>query len=577
MKKALILRFLIVIAIVAAVCTASAIFLISNTEQEVRKQDMLTQLGLICEIYNDEEKHDYELAYRLSNLTDGARMSFVDSNGKVFVDTYIDGEPQDNHSDREEIKQAMLTGKGVSVRYSNTLQKNQIYAAMKAANGDIIRISYNITGIFDFASMFIAPMLFAVAISALTGVIVISGLSKQILKPINEVSAAMKSMRESDRLAKEVPDEIPPHKYPELDEFISIFNYMRQDIRKTMISLENEREKERFILENLADGVVLFDEQLTVISANYAALSLLGCTDNTASQTLPQLARKPEIIDSAEKAVNHDKSATLETTVEGKILLIQILPVSKSGIQEIHGALMVIRDVTEKRMSEQLKQDFFANAGHELKTPLTAISGFAELLENGLVQKDKRDYYISRILSEAQRMSTIISDILEISSLENKTVAEELTDCELHEICKSVVECLEPAAAEKNVTVTLTGDSFTVKAAHKHIYELVENIVSNAVKYNRDGGKVEITLRSVSGTGCIYVKDNGIGIPKEAQSRVFERFYRVDKGRSTKEGSTGLGLSIVKHIVNCYGGTVTLDSELGIGTTVCVRLPLSHS
>lgn len=578
MKKALIVRFLIVIAIVMSVCVVSATALLSSTEQNVRKSDMLTSLGLIREIYEDEPNHDYDLANRLSSLIGDARVSFINKDGTVFVDTYIDGEPDDNHSNREEIKQAELTGSGVAVRYSKTLGKNQIYAAMKVKDDDIIRISYNINSYMDFASMFIAPMLIAAAIGIVAGLIAVSSVARQIMKPINSISEAMSSMKYvgDDKVTAEL-EEIPAHKYPELDEFVTMFNFMRKSIQDNMKTLENEREKERFILESLQDGVILYDNDLSVISINRAGLKLLGASDDSRISTVPELARKPEIIGGAEKAANEDKTVNVESTVDGRILLVQIFPVSKSGIDAMHGGLMVIRDVTDKRMSEQLKADFFANAGHELKTPLTAISGFAELLENGLVPKDKKDYYIGKILTEAKRMSTIISDILEISSLENKTTAEEITDCKLSEICTAVKECLEPTAAAKNVTIDLSGDGFTVHAAYKHIYELVENIVSNAVKYNKDGGRVEITLHNVGEIGCIYVKDNGIGIPKESLSRVFERFYRVDKGRSTKEGSTGLGLSIVKHIVNCYGGTVTIDSELGNGTLVCVRLPIAKN
>ena len=558
MKKALIVRFLIVIAIVMSVCVVSATALLSSTEQNVRKSDMLTSLGLIRVIYEDEADHDYDLANRLSSLVGNARVSFINKDGTVFVDTYIDGEPDDNHSTREEIKQAELTGSGVAVRYSKTLGKNQIYAAMKVKDDDIIRISYNINSYMDFASMFIAPMLIAAAIGIIAGLIAVSSVARQIMKPINSISKAMSGMKYvgDEKISAEL-EEIPSHKYPELDEFVTMFNFMRKSIQDNMKTLEDEREKERFILESLQDGVILYDNDLSVISINRAGLKLLGASDESGASTVPELARKPEIISGAEKAANEDRTVTIESTVDGRILLVQVFPVSKSGIDAMHGGLMVIRDVTDKRMSEQLKADFFANAGHELKTPLTAISGFAELLENGLVPKDKKDYYIGKILTEAKRMSTIISDILEIST--------------------AVKECLEPAASARNVTIELSGDSFTVRAAYKHIYELVENIVSNAIKYNKDGGRVEITLHDVGEIGCIYVRDNGIGIPKESLNRVFERFYRVDKGRSTKEGSTGLGLSIVKHIVNCYGGTVTLDSELGKGTLVCVRLPVAKN
>lgn len=576
MKKALIVRFLIVIAIVMSVCVVSATALLSSTEQNVRKSDMLTSLGLIKEIYEDEQEHDYELANRLSSLIGNARVSFINSSGEVFVDTYIDGEPDDDHSDREEVREALRSGSGVSVRYSETLGKNQIYAAMKVKNGDIIRISYNINSYLDFASMFIAPMLIAAALGIVAGIIAVSSVARQIMKPIDSVSVAMGNMKAIDGSDADSYEEIPVHKYPELDEFVTMFNFMRKNIRENMKTLENEREKERFILDSLQDGVILYDNDLSVISINRAGLKLLGGSDEQHSVSVPELVRKPELISGAETAVAEDKTVSLEASVDGRILMVQIFPVSKSGIDAMHGGLMVVRDITEKRMSEQLKADFFANAGHELKTPLTAISGFAELLENGLVPKDKKDYYIGKILTESKRMSTIISDILEISSLENKTVIEEVTECRLSEICTAVKECLEPAAQAKNVTINISGEGFSVRAAYKHIYELVENIVSNAVKYNKEGGKVDITLRNVGEIGCIYVQDNGIGIPKDSLGRVFERFYRVDKGRSTKEGSTGLGLSIVKHIVNCYGGTVTLDSELGKGTLVCVRLPIAR-
>ena len=576
MKKALIVRFLIVIAIVMSVCVVSATALLSSTEQNVRKSDMLTSLGLIKEIYEDEQEHDYELANRLSSLIGNARVSFINSSGEVFVDTYIDGEPGDDHSDREEVREALRSGSGVSVRYSETLGKNQIYAAMKVKNGDVIRISYNINSYLDFASMFIAPMLIAAALGIVAGIIAVSSVARQIMKPIDSVSVAMGNMKAIDGSDADSYEEIPVHKSPELDEFVTMFNFMRKNIRENMKTLENEREKERFILDSLQDGVILYDNDLSVISINRAGLKLLGGSDEQHSVSVPELVRKPELISGAETAVAEDKTVSLEASVDGRILMVQIFPVSKSGIDAMHGGLMVVRDITEKRMSEQLKADFFANAGHELKTPLTAISGFAELLENGLVPKDKKDYYIGKILTESKRMSTIISDILEISSLENKTVIEEVTECRLSEICTAVKECLEPAAQAKNVTINISGEGFSVRAAYKHIYELVENIVSNAVKYNKEGGKVDITLRNVGEIGCIYVQDNGIGIPKDSLGRVFERFYRVDKGRSTKEGSTGLGLSIVKHIVNCYGGTVTLDSELGKGTLVCVRLPIAR-
>jgi len=420
MKKALIVRFLIVIAIVMSVCVVSATALLSSTEQNVRKSDMLTSLGLIRVIYEDETDHDYDLANRLSSLVGNARVSFINKDGTVFVDTYIDGEPDDNHSTREEIKQAELTGSGVAVRYSKTLGKNQIYAAMKVKDDDIIRISYNINSYMDFASMFIAPMLIAAAIGIIAGLIAVRSVARQIMKPINSISKAMSGMKYvgDEKISAEL-DEIPSHKYPELDEFVTMFNFMRKSIQDNMKTLENEREKERFILESLQDGVILYDNDLSVISINRAGLKLLGASDENGASTVPELARKPEIISGAEKAANEDRTVTIESTVDGRILLVQVFPVSKSGIDAMHGGLMVIRDVTDKRMSEQLKADFFANAGHELKTPLTAISGFAttEILSPPLITKSPLGMNISSPLSTVQiltlplRLSTLLKAV----------------------------------------------------------------------------------------------------------------------------------------------------------------------
>ena len=574
MKKALMLRLMAVIAIVIAVCFASSVLLLTGNERSGKEQEMRTELNLIRDIYNNSENHDYALAERISEMINGARLTFIDPEGTVFVDTYIEGEPADNHSTREEIANAIKYGMGVSIRYSNNLGRNQIYAAAKVENGDIIRISYSVNNFWDFAGMLWLPLIFTALLGLIAGLIAVKSSVKQIMKPINEVSSAMQLMKDKDYIPNK-DEEIPPHKYEELDGFISVFNYMRHSISENIQTLESEREKESFILKNLSDGVILFNNDLIVISINNAAKKLLESNYECENESIPELIRQPAVIDAAQKVIAGNKKTSVEIVVGGKVLLVIMHPVAGSETTE-GGGLMVIRDITEKRMSEQLRQDFFANAGHELKTPLTAISGFAELLENGLIPQDKKDYYIGRILTEANRMSTIISDILEISALESKNLPEEVSECSVMEVCNEVSESVEPAANQRNVTVSVKGDDFHVMATHKHIYELIENLVTNAIKYNKEGGSVEVELCDVGEIGCIYVRDTGIGIPKEYRQRVFERFFRVDKGRSTKEGSTGLGLSIVKHIVNCYGGTVTLDSVLGKGTVICVRLPSKH-
>ena len=574
MKKALIVRFLIVIAIVMSVCVVSATALLSSTEQNVRKSDMLTSLGLIRVIYEDEADHDYDLANRLSSLVGNARVSFINKDGTVFVDTYIDGEPDDNHSTREEIKQAELTGSGVAVRYSKTLGKNQIYAAMKVKDDDIIRISYNINSYMDFASMFIAPMLIAAAIGIIAGLIAVSSVARQIMKPINSISKAMSGMKYvgDEKISAEL-EEIPSHKYPELDEFVTMFNFMRKSIQDNMKTLENEREKERFILESLQDGVILYDNDLSVISINRAGLKLLGASEESGASTVPELARKPEIISGAEKAANEDRTVTIESTVDGRILLVQVFPVSKSGIDAMHGGLMVIRDVTDKRMSEQLKADFFANAGHELKTPLTSISGFAELMKEGLVPPEKIPEFSGDIYKESLRLIGLVNDIIQLSRLDENSTQFQRAPVDLYDLCAQSIERLSPVASRQSVTLELTGEHAEIMGVEQLLKEMIYNLLDNAIKYNVPGGSVTASVRKSAGRTILSVADTGIGIPYAHQPRVFERFYRVDKARSRESGGTGLGLSIAREILSQHRGEIKIDSVYGEGTDVRITLP----
>jgi len=563
---------MIITTIAVFLCCSVATLIIARNEQKSKENEMLTLLGLMAVTYNKTDTHDYNLAYKFSHETDNARIVFIDSSGKVFVDTGMEGEPSENHNDRPEVILARKNGKGTDIRESKTLGRRQLYAAIKTDNGDIIRISYDIKGIADFIPQLIPVMVLGIMLSLVVGMFITKSIVNRIMNPIYEVENSLVSIKHG-----EYSKEIPEQKYDELNGFIYVFNKMQKSINEHIESLEREKELVSFILENMNEGIVLFDNNMNIVMTNSAGLDFLGNSSlNVSDKSIHHLVHNSRVLSAAENAVGKMQSDCFDMNSGSRIFSVRIKPVSlktQSNKSISNGGLMVLIDVTEKRQAEKMRQEFFANAGHELKTPLTAIIGFAELFENGLVAPDKRDDFMSKIVYEAKRMSAIINDILEISKLESSQLPEERSECDMLAIANSASESLMPLAKQKNVSVEITGNGFIINASQNHMHEIIDNILSNAIKYNKKNGKAVIDISQNESFGIITCTDTGIGIPYESQSRVFERFYRVDKGRSTKEGSTGLGLAIVKHIVNAYSGHISLFSRPSEGTTIVIKLP----
>lgn len=572
MRKVLFSRIMIITTIAVFLCCSVATLIIARNEQKSKENEMLTLLGLMAVTYNKTDTHDYNLAYKFSHETDNARIVFIDSSGKVFVDTGMEGEPSENHNDRPEVILAHKNGKGTDIRESKTLGRKQLYAAIKTDNGDVIRISYDIKGIADFIPQLIPVMVLGIMLSLVVGMFITKSIVNRIMNPIYEVENSLVSIKHG-----EYSKEIPEQKYDELNGFIYVFNKMQKSINEHIESLEREKELVSFILENMNEGIVLFDNNMNVVMTNSAGLNFFESDSvNVSNKSIHHLVHNSRVLSAAENAVAAMNSDSFDMNSGSRIFSVRIKPVSLKAQSDktiSNGGLMVLIDVTEKRQAEKMRQDFFANAGHELKTPLTAIIGFAELFENGLVAPDKREDFMSKIVYEARRMSAIISDILEISSLESSQLPEERSECDMLAIANSAAESLMPLAKQKNVSVEITGEGFIINASQNHMHEIIDNILSNAIKYNKKDGKAVINISQNDSFGIITCSDTGIGIPYESQPRVFERFYRVDKGRSTKEGSTGLGLAIVKHIVNAYSGHISLFSRPSEGTTIVIKLP----
>lgn len=369
--------------------------------------------------------------------------------------------------------------------------------------------------------------------------------------------------------------------YTELDSLVDNINALTLSVHQTLSELSGEREKLDFLLNNMIEGMVVVDANLKIINVNTCALRLFGKTQQEVyRKNILNFTDKSKIITGVEQAVSKQAATSFETHLgpEHQYYLVHITPV-KSNEKEpskpvSQGAIILMSDVTASKKAEHMRTEFFANASHELKTPITTIQGFAEILANGIVtDPEKIRDFLNRITDESKRMSSLINDILKISALEAREQAEDIEQVDLHELAEDISENLTPQSKAKSVTIEVSGQSSYVFANRQDMMQLEINLIENAVKYNVPGGHVFVTVMPISQGVVFKVKDTGIGIPKQHQSRVFERFYRVDKGRSRNVGGTGLGLAIVKHVAALYKAQIEMESAEGVGTEISVVFP----
>lgn len=583
MKKSLFLRTLIIIAATILTCTVTATVLIAGNSLQEQKTEMLSSLRLMSQVYNMTETHDYDLAKSLSTSTGGSRVMFISPDGTVIADSENPKGVAENHLGRPEITDAVSKGSGVAVRYSETLGVSQLYFAYKAGNGDIIRMSYNVDGIGTYFSRFIPSMVISAIISLIIGMLIARGLISRITRSIN-------TLKNSLVVLKDNPDAVVEEtRYDELNDIVYVFNNMREGINNTISAVKRERQRAKFILESMDEGVVLVNGNMDIVLANNSSMKLFGCENDVEYKSIFMLIRNSDIVMKTQTVVDTKEPCSITKAIGGKNVNISITPVSSKLLEgdtyinpahaenSSRGALLVITDITNQLKAQQMRSEFFTNASHELKTPITSIMGFAELINSDMVTPEKQKQYIERIHAESRRLADLLGDILKVSKLESSSADKsDYTQVKLLETAREIVAMLMPQADKKHVSLSVSGDEATFMASSAQMHELMENLLSNAVKYNKENGSADITIKNENDTIQIIVSDTGIGIPDESKDRVFERFYRVDKSRSHSEGSTGLGLAIVKHIVKSYGGNVSLESKLGNGTKITVFLPVNQ-
>ena len=480
------------------------------------------------------------------------RFTLVDAEGGVLYDSQATAADMENHLEREEIAEALLSGYGSSARYSSTLTERTFYEAIRLESGNVLRISVSqVTVGAQILGML--PAICAIVLIAIVIALLLSHqMARSIVKPLNELDLENPAENET---------------YEELAPILTKLNKQHKQIRQQMQELRRKTDEFEQITVSMNEGLILLDKKGTILSINSAAKKLFGVDDMAIGCDFLSLDRSTDMTRAIEKALDGKKTELREERNGSKYQFI-INHIESDG--KMIGIVILCLDITETALAEQTRKEFTANVSHELKTPLQSIIGSAELLENGLVKPEDQKRFVGNIKNEATRLISLINDIIRLSQLdEDSGTATESVD--LFDIANEVMDVLTVSASKKQVKLCLNGESCVMNGVRRYLYEIVYNLSDNAIRYNKDGGTVLIDLKNKDGSIVLSVSDTGIGIPTEHQSRIFERFYRVDKSHSKETGGTGLGLSIVKHAVAYHGGTIKLESTPGEGTTITVE------
>ena len=479
------------------------------------------------------------------------RITLISQDGTVLADTYANVGELGNHANRKEIEDALKNGSGTSSRYSDTLLEKTLYYAKKLDDGTILRVSTIQNSIVTILLGILQPLIFIVILALILSLFLSRRVSKLIIKPINELDLDNPAANET---------------YEELTPLLNKLSTQKKTIDR-QVKEANQKQKEfKMITENMSEGFLVIDKDSNVLSYNQAAIRLLEVSEGKGSSVLA-FNRSKGFRSVVLDALSGERAENNITHDENTYNLIAN-PVYEND--NIIGAVIVIIDITESAKREHLRQEFTSNVSHELKTPLTSISGFAEMMKAGGMPEETVVDFSTSIYDEAQRLINLVSDIIKISELDEGVVPFEKENVDICELAKDILKRLTPVANKRNITLNIIGDTAYVYGTKKILDEMIYNLCDNAIKYNKENGVVDVIINTTDSKVNLTVRDTGIGIPKGEQSRVFERFYRVDKSHSKLVGGTGLGLAIVKHGAAYHDAEISLESTEGKGTSVTV-------
>ena len=491
----------------------------------------------------------------LENLkSDNFRLTWIAGDGAVLFDSQADKLTMDNHLDREEITEAFETGKGSSSRRSATLTEKTLYEAVLLSDGTVLRISVNRASGFVLLLGMMTPVVIVVIIAVIISAMLAHKMSKRIIEPLNKLDLDNPTENEA---------------YEEIAPLLSRIHKQNMKIERKAAELNRRKDEFDLITKNMREGLVLLDKNRNILTINSAATAIFATDESSVGKEFLTINRRHEITSAIEKALT-DGHSEIRTRLGEKEYQFDISRIETDG--ETVGAVVLAFDITEQADAERLRREFTANVSHELKTPLQTITGSAELIENGLVKQEDMPRFVGHIREEATRLVTLVDDIIRLSQLDEQSELQK-ENVSLYDIAKEVCGVLRDSADNKDITLSVSGDSGNVYGVKHLLFEVIYNLCDNSIKYTPDGGKVEVNISETEKEVTLTVSDNGIGIAPQHHTRIFERFYRVDKSHSKKSGGTGLGLSIVKHSVQYHGGEILLQSEIGNGTIVTVVIP----
>ena len=483
-----------------------------------------------------------------------SRVTYISQDGTVLFDSEADTVSMDNHSHREEVVEAAKQGTGEAYRVSNTLSEMTIYYALRLSDETILRVSTTQYSVLALIYQLIQPVLIILVLMIILSVIFAARISKKIVQPVNELDL-------------EHPEE--NQAYEEVAPLLSKIHRQNRQIKEQLDTARQQQAEFSIITENMQEGLLVIDRYTMILSGNSSVWKLFQTKEKT-GESIYSLDRSEEFRKVVETVLEGRHGDSILKFQGGHVRLIAN-PVYREG--ETVGAVLLLVDVTEQVERQTLRREFSANVSHELKTPLTSISGFAEIIQDGFVKPEDIKVFAGRIYKEAQRLIQLVEDVIKISQLDEGEVPYQWQKEDLYNISKSVLDNLREVAKRRNIQLYIEGERTILRTVRPIFEEALYNLCENAIKYNKENGSVRIVLTENKNEVRITVKDTGIGIPAEDQSRVFERFYRVDKSHSKEIGGTGLGLSIVKHGVTFLGGSLELISEEGEGTEISMVFP----
>lgn len=549
-----------IVSLVAIISAVAMVLGVAYTkEQQLFKRQLEQQAMLLAAtMENTSPDDDVESLRKLSHDIHGTfenRITYIGQDGTVLFDNEADPATMENHLGREEVVAAKQSGTGTAIRESYTMSEMTVYCARVIGYGCIVRVA----GTMDTVAARIAGMwwevLLVVIIAAMVSLGVAAIVARVVVKPINSIDLKNPDIGES---------------YSEIAPLLHRISEQNHEIDQQIAELTRSRKEFSLITENMSEGFIIIDSRTEVLSYNTAALKILGSDFTGSSRSVLVLNRSEAFRSAVEDALAGKRSET-DLTLSEKIYQVIATPAFTGS--NVTGAVMIILDITEKEAREELRREFTSNVSHELKTPLTTIYGISDMLVGGIVKPADIPGFAKNIRDEAGRMITLIQDILKLSQLDENTFSDQRERVDLYELAQSAAERLRPQADEKHVTISVTGERSEFTGIATVLEEMIYNLLDNAVKYNKQGGRADVDVRSSGDDIVVTVSDTGIGVPADSIDRIFERFYRADKSHSRKIGGTGLGLSIVKHGVSLHGGSITVKSSEGSGTTFTMALP----